>query len=55
MDPKIVKAITELKPRENVQDLQSFLGPDLQSYQGLDLQSFLGLENYLNRFIPTLA
>ena len=55
MDRKKVKAITEMKPPENLQDPQSFLGLDLQSFQGLDLQSFLGLENYLNRFIPKLA
>ena len=47
MDRKKVKAITEMKPPENLQDPQSFLG--------LDLQSFQGLENYLNRFIPKLA
>ena len=39
MDPKKVQAITELKPPENLQDLQSFLG----------------LVNYLNRFSPALA
>ena len=39
MDPKKVQAITEMKPPENLQDLQSFLG----------------LVNYLNRFSPALA
>ena len=39
MDPKKVKASTEMKPPENLQDLQSFLG----------------LVNYLNRFSPALA
>ena len=39
MDPKKVQAITEMKPPENLQDLQSVLG----------------LVNYLNRFSPALA
>ena len=39
MDPKKVQAITEMKPPENLQDLQSFLG----------------LVKYLNRFSPALA
>ena len=39
MDPKKVQAISEMKPPENLQDLQSFLG----------------LVNYLNRFSPALA
>jgi len=39
MDPKKVKAITEMKPPENLQDLQSFLE----------------LVNYLYRFSPALA
>ena len=39
MDPKKVQAISEMKPPENFQDLQSFLG----------------LVNYLNRFSPALA
>ena len=39
MDPKKVQAITEMKPPENLQDLQSFLG----------------LVNYLKRFSPALA
>ena len=38
-DPKKVQAITEMRPAENLQDLQSFLG----------------LVNYLNRFSPALA
>ena len=39
IDPKKVQAMSEIKPRENLQDLQSFLG----------------LVNYLNRFSPALA
>ena len=39
MDPKKVQAISEMKPPENFQDLQSFLG----------------LVNYLNQFSPALA
>ena len=39
MDPKKVQGITEMKPPENLQDLQSFLR----------------LVNYLNRFSPALA
>ena len=39
IDPKKVQAISEMKPPENLQDLQSFLG----------------LVNYLNRFSPALA
>ena len=39
VDPKKVKAITEMGPPKNLQDLQSFLG----------------LVNYLNRFSPRLA
>ena len=39
IDPKKVQAISEMKPPENFQDLQSFLG----------------LVNYLNRFSPALA
>jgi len=39
MDPKKVQAITEMKPPENLQDLQSFLG----------------LVKYLNRFSPAQA
>ena len=39
MHPKKVQAITGMKPPENLQDLQSFLG----------------LVNYLNRFSPALA
>ena len=39
IDPKKVQAVSEMKPPENLQDLQSFLG----------------LVNYLNRFSPTLA
>ena len=39
MDPKKMRAITEMKPPENLQDLQSFLG----------------LVNNLDRFSPTLA
>ena len=39
MDPKKVQGITDMKPPENLQDLQSFLG----------------LVNYLNRFSPALA
>ena len=39
MDPKTVQAISKMKPPENLQDLQIFLG----------------LVNYLNRFSPALA
>ena len=39
VDPVKVQAITEMKPPQNLQDLQSYLG----------------LVNYLNRFSPTLA
>ena len=39
IDPKKVQAISVMKPPENLQDLQSFLG----------------LVNYLNRFSPALA
>ena len=39
MDPEKVQAISEMKPPENLQDLQSFVG----------------LVNYLNRFSPALA
>ena len=39
IDPKKVQAISEMKPPENIQDLQSFLG----------------MVNYLNRFSPALA
>jgi len=39
MDLKKVQAITDMKPPENLQDLQSFLG----------------LVNYLNRFSPALT
>ena len=39
LDPKKVQATTEMKPPENLQDLQSFLG----------------LVSYLNRFSPALA
>ena len=39
MDPKKLQAISEMRPPENLQDLQSFQG----------------LVNYLNRFSPALA
>ena len=39
MEPKMVQATSKMKPPENLQDLQSFLG----------------LLNYLNRFSPALA
>ena len=39
MEPKKIQAITEMKPPENLQDLQSFLE----------------LVNYLNRFSAALA
>ena len=39
IDPKKVQAISEMKPPENLEDLQSFIE----------------LVNYLNRFIPALA
>ena len=39
MDPQKMQAISEMKPPENLQDLQSFLG----------------VVNYLNRFSPALA